>query len=187
MTRSHVVVTAALLALASPALARDVAGVNVPDALAVGGEELALNGAGLRRATMFNVKVYVGALYLKARSSDAAAIVQADEPKSVHMRFVRDVGKDKVMGAFREGFEKNSGGDAKALAPALDEVAAVIPAEMKSGMQLAVTYVPAKGTTVAAPAGEVTIPGKAFADAMFKNWLGPHPADDDLKKAMLGK
>jgi hypothetical protein len=188
MTWPRVSVAVALaVALGPSVLARDVEGVQVPDAITVDGAELALNGAGLRRATLFNVKVYVGALYLPARSGDAAAIVLADGPKSVHMRFVRDVGKDKVMDAFREGFEKNSAAEAKALVPALDRVASVVPPEMKKGMQLAVTYVPGKGTIVAAPSGEVTIPGKPFGDAMFRNWLGPNPADDGLKNAMLGR
>ena len=175
------------LLVAAPALAREVAGVKVPDTVSVEGAELKLNGVGLRRATMFNVKVYVGALYLAAPSMDPEAIVRADEPKSVRMRFLRGVGKDKIMGAFREGFEKNSAAEAKALQPGLDRVAAVLPGELIEGAELAVTYVPGKGTTVACASGEVTIAGKAFGDAMFRNWLGPHPADGDLKKAMLGR
>jgi Chalcone isomerase-like len=178
---------AAALVLAGPAAAREVAGVKVPEAVSVEATELRLNGAGLRRATMFHVKVYVGALYLAAPSRDADAVVRADEPKAVHMRFLREVGRGKIMDAFREGFEKNSPADAKALQPGLDRVAAVLPAELKEGTELVVTYVPGKGTTVASASGEVTIAGKPFADAMFRNWLGPHPADDDLKKAMLGQ
>ncbi len=175
----------ALLASA-PAAARDVEGVKVPDTVVAEGTELKLNGVGLRRATIFNVKVYVGALYVATPSKDPAAIVQADAPKSVHMSFLRGVEKEKVMGAFHEGFEKNSAPDLAAVRPGLDKVATVIPAEMKKGMTLNVTYVPEKGTTVVGPGGEVVIAGKPFADAMFRNWLGTHPADDGLKNAMLG-
>ena len=171
---------------AAPSPAADLAGVNVPGSVAIDGGELRLNGAGLRRATMFNVKVYVGALYLTAPSTDPELIVRGDAPKSVHMTFLRDVDQGKVMDAFREGFDKNSPADAKALLPALSRVATVVPKEMKKGMQLAITYVPGKGTTVTGPAGEVIIEGKPFADAMFRNWLGPKPADEDLKKSLLG-
>jgi hypothetical protein len=175
------------LAFAGPALARDVAGVRVPEAIEVDDTELRLNGAGLRWATMFNVKVYVSALYLATPSKDPNAIVQADEPKSVLTRFLRRMGKEKIIGAFRQGFERNSGADAKALQPGLERIAAALPAEIKEGMEVAVTYVPGKGTTVAGPSGEVTIAGKPFADAMFRSWLGTRPADDGVKKAMLGR
>ena len=174
-----------LALLAGSASAREVAGVEVAESMPLGGTELSLNGAGLRRATIFNVKVYVGALYLAVSARDPEAIVGSDEPKGVRMRFVRDVSKGKIMDAFREGFEKNVGTAAAALGPGLDRVAAAIPAEMKRGMELTVTYVPGKGTTVAGPAGEVTVAGKPFADAMFRCWLGEHPADEDLKRAML--
>jgi hypothetical protein len=51
-----------------------------------------------------------------------------------------------------------------------------------------VTYVPGQGTTVAAAGGSpVTVEGKDFADAMFRNWFGPRPADADLKANLLGK
>jgi hypothetical protein len=182
---SRLLLCSALL-LSGPALAREVAGVKVPESVVVDGSELALNGAGLRRATFFRVKVYVGSLYVAAPSKDAEAIVRTDEPKSVRMRFLRDVGRDKIMDAFREGFEKNVGAEARALQPGLDRLAGVIPAEMKEGSELVVTYLPGKGTLVTGPSGEVTIEGKPFADAMFRVWLGARPADDDLKKAMLG-
>src|SRR5689334_2848342 len=109
-----VVLTLALLA-ALPARALEVAGIAVPGSVTVEGAELKLNGAGLRRATMFNLKVYVGALYLTTPSTDADAIVRAEEPKSIQMRFLRSVERDEMMKKFREGFDKNSPSDAKAL------------------------------------------------------------------------
>ena len=172
---------------ALPALARDVEGVDVPDNVTVEGTKLALNGVGLRRATIFNVKVYVGALYLTTPSADPEAIVRADEAKSVRMHFLREVSRDKVMGAFREGFEKNSAAEAAALTRDLEKVEKVVPADMKPGMQLTVTYLPGEGTVVTGPEGRTTIAGKPFADAMFRNWLGAKPADDGLKQGMLGR
>jgi hypothetical protein len=136
---------------------------------------------------MFNVKVYVGALYVTEKTKDSNAIVQAEAPKAVHMQFVRDVERGKVMDAFKEGFEKNSKNEAKALGPLLDRVAKTIPNEMKPGMRLTVTYLPGQGTTVVGPEGEVTIEGKPFADAMFRNWLGGNAADKDLKNKLLGR
>ncbi len=181
---------AALLALAAApdpahAQARDVAGVKVPEQVEVAGQPLRLNGAGLRKK--FVVKVYVGALYLAAPSSDPEAIVAADAPKRVRMIFLRDVDRKSILDTFREGFANNSPAQAKELAAQLASIEAAIP-DMKEGKDLVVTYVPGQGTTVAAAgAAGATVAGKGFADGLFRNWLGPKPADGDLKKAMLGR
>ncbi len=180
------VLAAIALSLAAPSGAREVGGVQVPETITAGGRELKLNGAGIRKKSFLAVKVYVGALYLPAPSRDAAAIVAADEPKVVRMRFLRDVTRDQVMGAFRDGFHDNSPADAAALVPKLDAVAAILPDELKEGAELDVSYLPGQGSAVSVAGGRTaTIEGKAFADALFRNWLGPKPADGDLKKDML--
>lgn len=175
------------LCVATPALARKVAGVEFPDSAVVGGQTLQLNGAGLRKK--FIIKVYAGGLYLAEPSKDAAAVVAADAPKRVRMVFLRDVTKAQVLDAYREGFEKNSGGPGlPALVAKLEQIAPAIPAELKEGAEMLVTYVPGEGTTVvAAGGGTVTVAGKEFADALFRNWLGTKPADDGLKEGMLGR
>jgi hypothetical protein len=177
----------AALLLAHAASAAEVAGVQVPDTITVAGKELKLNGAGVRKK--FVVKVYVGALYLPAPASDAAAIVRADEQKSVHMRFLRGVSRDQVMDAFRDGFRNNGGeAEAAALGPSLNRVAPIVPRELKQGEQMFIDYVPGTGTIVTVPtSGQVIIEGKRFADAIFLNWLGSEPADSGLKDKMLGR
>jgi hypothetical protein len=181
--------TLAALILATLALdagAREVAGVDVPEAAALAGKQLVLNGAGLRKRAFF--KVYVGALYAEARSSDPEALVAADAPKLVRMHFLRDVDRDSIIKTFREGFEKNSGPLAAAAAAKLPQVERILPPEIHKGQVMIVSYVPGAGSTVAIEGGAgTTVEGKEFADALFRTWLGPEPADSDLKQAMLGR
>jgi hypothetical protein len=173
------------LGLSTPAAAIEVAGVQVPDTTTFAGKTLVLNGAGLR-SKLF-VKVYVGALYLEQRSGDAAAIVAADAPWKVVMTFKREVDKEKIIGAFKEGFENNSPADAASLAPALARVDATMK-DLKEGDVLTIAYAPGTGSTITTPAGAtVTIEGRAFGAALLRNWLGEKPADSGLKKGMLGK
>ena len=174
------------LALAAPAHARKASGVEFPDAIDVDGQKLGLNGTGLRKK--FIIEVYVAGLYLVEPSHDADAIVKADAPKRVRMVFLRDVSKKQILEAYRDGFRANSGG------PQLDALLAKLQriepglVDVKSGQEMLVTYEPGKGTTVSATGGApATIEGKDFADAMFRNWLGPKPADGDLKSGLLGK
>ncbi len=172
------------LAAAVPVHARQVGGVEFPDTVSVGGKELRLNGAGVRKKLF--IQVYVGGLYVAQPSGDAAAVLAADAPKRVRMVFLRSVDRKKIMETYREGFENNSGGPAlQGLLAKLDRIAPAL-ADMRRGGEMFVTYEPGKGTTVAsAGGGSVTVEGKDFADAMFRNWLGPNPADSDLKKAFL--
>jgi hypothetical protein len=176
----------AVLALAPEARALEVAGVTLAPTASLGGRTLVLNGAGLRKRVFF--KVYVGGLYVEARSSDPEALVAADQAKLVRMHFLRDVDRDSILGAFREGFRNNSPATAAEATARLAEVEKVLPAEVKKGQVLVVSYLPGAGSAVGIEGGpSAAVEGKAFADALFRNWLGPQPADADLKDGMLGK
>jgi hypothetical protein len=154
------------------------------DEVTVDGQALKLNGMGLR--TKFVINVYVAGLYVENVSKDAASILKADETRRVDMRMLRDLDQKAIVEAIRAGFEKNSGAQMGALKERLDKLCALIPATIKDGQTLTLTYVPGKGTSVVG-AGEATfLPGKDFADALFSVWLGKSPVDDGLKKGMLG-
>ena len=180
---------AALLLAALPVSALEVSGVEVSETLQAGGQTLSLNGAGIRKKSFLGIKVYVGALYLTQRSTDAAAIVALDAPKVLRITMMRDVDKESMQKAFREGMEANSPGQTSALASRLKQVEDSFPAEFKEKQILVVSYVPGQGTTVGvAGTKPITIEGKDFADALFRIWLGPKPSDgglEDLKAALL--
>ena len=136
---------AALLFAALPASALEIAGVNVADTATLDGKTLALNGAGLRTKSFLAIKVYVGALYVTQRSGDAAAIVAADAPKLLRITMLRNVDKDTMLNAFRDGIAANSPNQAAALAPRLKQVENSFPAEFKEKQVLAVSYLPEIG------------------------------------------
>ncbi len=180
---------AALLAagflLASPvALARELAGVTMPDTVTVGEKTLKLNGMGVRKKAIF--KVYVGGLYLETASKDATAILAADAPRAIRMQYVRNVEKAKITEAFREGFENNAKELAAKQKGAIDKMIAAFP-DLKDGETMSFTYVPGKGTTLIHGGKDLfAAEGKEFADAVFSLWLGPRPPSEDLKKGLLG-
>jgi len=167
----------------SGAQARDFHGVRMPDAVTISGKQAKLNGMGLRRKFVFDV--YVAGFYVETPSTDPAKLIASDEVKRMTMMMLRDLGKDKIVDALREGFEKNSKDRMPALKDRLDQLAAMIPDAKKNGT-IVITYVPGDGTTLSTSGERSVIPGKDFADALFSVWLGPAPVDDDLKKGLLG-
>ena len=171
-----------ILVLALPALAGSLADVSLPDTAAVGGKSLVLNGMGLR--TKLFIKVYVAGLYVEAKSKNATALVYADAPKQIVLKFIYSPSASQMQGAFREGFENN--GAPAALKPSIDKFLAAVPGA-KKGDEMAITYLPGTGTTLSFNGKDlVTVPGADFMRAAFNIWLGPKPPTDDLKTGMLG-
>lgn len=174
----------ALLLIALPLLAKEVAGVKMQDSVKIDGKQLTLNGMGLRTKAIF--KVYVAGLYAETPSNNAASLVASEQLKQVRLVMLRDLSKNKISEAVMEGFEKNSKTQMPKLKQRLDQFIAAIP-DLKEGEDLVITYIPGKGTTLSTKAGDrITTPGKDFADALFSVWLGATPVDEKLKQGLLG-
>jgi hypothetical protein len=173
------------LVLAAPALAKERAGVNMPDSINAEGKSLKLNGVGLRKKAIF--KVYVAGLYVESPSQDANTVIKSDQVKQVKMVMLRDLDKEKITEAVKDGFEKNNKAQMPALKERLDNFTSAIP-DVKKGDTLTLTYVPGKGTSVTSKTGQaLSVQGKDFADALFSVWLGKEPVSEDLRDEMLGK
>jgi predicted deacylase len=173
------------LAVALPVLAATVADVRLDDTVAVGGHNLVLNGAGLRKK--FIVKVYVGGLYLAAKNGNATAIMAADAPRRQVMHFLYSVSKDQMCEAWNEGLEDNMPNASAEVKGAFKTLCALME-PIPKGNRLVLTYVPGTGTTVEIN-GKMkgTLPGKATADAILATWIGPKPGPgNDFKNAVLG-
>lgn len=179
----------AVLALwAGWAQAAEVGGVKLADSVEVGGQTLALNGAGVRNKWFF--KVYVGALYLPQRSTDASSVLVATAPRRIALHMLRDLGSRKFNAAFSEGISANhSAAELAVLQPALEQMRAIFDRvqEAHAGDVVLIDYVPGSGTVISVNQNaQGTIPGLDFNRALMKIWLGNKPAQDDLKKALLG-
>lgn len=175
-----------ILLLSVPLAAREVGGVNVPEIVEVGGAPLVLNGAGLR--TKFFVKVYAGALYLPKLEKDATRVLAHEGPAAVHLHFIHsEVSAAKLVDAWNDGFSANLDATQLAVLKArIDRFNALFQTARK-GDVIRLDYNPGAGTSVIIK-GETrgTIEGADFFRALLAIWLGKHPADDDLKRSLLG-
>lgn len=187
---SHSVRIATLLAalLAVPGLqAAEVAGISLDEKIRVGNSELVLNGAGLRSKVF--IKVYVGALYVTQKSAAPAALLDAPGMRRMSLRLLRDIDSDTLYAALRDGLkENNSEIDLLALKGSIEQFAEVMKkiGHARSGDTVAIDFAP-DGVTVSFN-GEVRgkVGSTPFARALLKVWLGDHPVDASLKKALLG-
>jgi len=177
-----------MLAIAVPVQAKKVAGVEIPDTLDAGGVELALNGAGVR--TKYFMDIYVGGLYLTSSSSNAKAIMSANESMGLRLHIVSGMvtGED-MEEAVTEGFDNATNGKTEAMSANIDAFVQVFREPIAKDDTFNIIYEPGAGIQVYKnDEHKGTIVGDmAFKQALFGIWLGDKPAHGKLKSGMLGK
>lgn len=174
------------LAWSAATHAVEVGGVNLPDKQSVGGQELVLNGAGVRTRAIF--KVYVGALYVPAKATSVQGVL-AKGPRRIQMNVLRNLTPDQLVDALVDGMkDNNSEAELAAVKAQQDQLVAAMKGlgNVKEGDIVALDYFNGVTHVVLNGQSKATIPGDAFNAALTKVWIGEKPAQADLKKAMLG-
>lgn len=170
----------------SSSIAREVAGIEITESIRIGDTELMLNGSGIRTKFFFNI--YVGSLYSKKKGSSLEEISAQGGPYRVSMSILYDeISAEKLNGGWAKGFEKNLTVDErKALQSSIDRFYTLFETVHKN--DVIDIDVSSNGFTTVYLNGnkQGDINDKAFPDALLQIWLGESPADDDLKRGMLG-
>lgn len=164
----------------------EVGEVTMPKTLEFNGETLAFNGGGIRKKLF--LKLYSGALYLNNKSSEARMIANADETMAIRLVITSGfVSSDAMSDAVEEGFEASTNGNTGAIKSKINEFMGFFSEDIVEGDIFDITYQKGIGTVAYKNNKKLgTIPGMDFKKALFGIWLGDDPADDKLKKGMLG-
>ena len=187
-----VVLCASFFSLAeqSPSLSSttQVEGVNLPKMFQWNDRVLPLSGAGLRTQYFFNVAVI--ALYGSSSYSEATGSPLIDFPAVVEIHFLRDVDWDDITGELDLGLKANQTKEEMVnLSPAIKQLNEVIKTagEVKDGSSVSLLM---RENEVEVRLnkkllGTNSTPG--LGKALLKIWLGDHPVQESVKKALLGK
>ena len=155
-----------------------------------GGPQLVLNGAGVRYK-MAIIKVYVGALYLTAKKTDAEEVIRDSGPKRVAMHILIDeLTAQDLTASLNHALAANHIPAELALIESrlrrLNRMMNSIGVIRKGGV-IYLDYLPGVGTRVTVNGEEkITIKGEDFFQAMLRIWIGRKPVDGRLRDAMLG-
>jgi hypothetical protein len=166
--------------------AREIAGVAVPESVTLKNKALVLNGAGIRKKLF--MKIYVCALYLTAKRTAASEILADPEAKRIVMSFLyKEVGVERQVEGWNKGFrDNNSGEELKGLQDRINLFNSLFTT-VRKGDVIRFDYMPEEGTQVwINDTLNGTVPGEDFFAALLKIWLGPKPAEANLKDALLG-
>ncbi len=186
LSMKTVALVAVALCVAATARAADIGGVRLDDKASVGGQELVLNGGGVRTKVVF--KVYVASLYLPAKAADAAAAL-SKAPRRIQLNLLRNITADQLTDSLNDGLrDNNSDAELAAIKTQIGELMTIMKSfgDAKEGDVITLDFV--DGSTVVGFKGNKagSIAGEAFNRALTKIWLGDKPVQADLKKAMLG-
>jgi hypothetical protein len=172
-----------LLALFSLQLfSAELDGIKFDDSIKLENKDLVLNGIGIRRATIFKVKVYYGGLYIDKKSKDAEAVLNSPFPKQIIMNFVHDVDAKKLRNGFSDAMEAANKNHAE-FKSHMEKFNSHI-ADVVKGDKI-IVYFLADGVIVNAN-GKVSekINGSEFSKALFSIWF-INVADEGLRKGLL--
>ncbi len=173
------------LLLTGSVSAKEISGVDVAEHITVDAMQLQLNGAGVR--SKFFIDLYVGSLYLPSISDNIDAIIDAPV-SAVRLNITSGmITSDKMRDAINDGFDDATDGNTAQIQTEIDAFMALFSDEIKEGDQFTFATDKTLGVT-AYKNGEAqaTIEGEAFRQALLKIWLGDSPAQNSLKKALLG-
>jgi hypothetical protein len=160
-------------------------GVSFYTDLKLDGENLVLNGAGLREK--YWMDLYVAALYVPKKTNEAGKVIYNDSEMAIHIKIISNsVTRERFIESVNEGFASATHG--KATKEDIKKFVGYFSEPIKEGDKINLDYIPGKGVRVTKN-GTVkgTIPGLEFKKALFSIWLGTPPVQESLKNEMLGK
>lgn len=169
--------------------AREIEKIDFPEQIELTGQKLVLNGVGLRtkRKLGINFRVYVAALYLAAKQTDAKAVLDSEGAKELRLAFLRSIDKDTLREAWQEGYMSNCESTCTATSEQLKAFNAAM-VDVKDKSELIIQFAKDKVTveTRGKESKKLEIPGAAFAKNLLAVFIGSKPATEDLKKGLLG-
>ncbi|MBM3916942.1 MAG: chalcone isomerase [Sphingomonadales bacterium] len=160
-------------------------GVSFNTELKLDGENLVINGAGLREK--YFMDLYVAGLYVPKKTADSKKIIYDDTEMAIHLKIISNsVTRERFIESVNEGFAISKHGSASK--EEIKKFVGFFSEPIQNGDKIYLDYIPGKGVRVTKN-GEVkgTIPGLEFKKALFGIWFGTPPVQESLKNEMLGK
>ncbi len=190
----------------SLASAVEVEGFSLPDTQTIGTKTLKITGRpAVRKATIFAVKVYAGALYLETplAAMDSSKKISDDELKTrgrdlvsspqikrVQMTFVRDVSGKDIQKTWRENFEKNCGSDCEKYKSKLEELVEFLKDDVKKGDTFVFSFLGDQNEVkIRAQSSEPlskTVGDATFGRILLSAWV-VNVSATEVRDAFLGK
>jgi hypothetical protein len=167
-----------------------LAEVIYPNEVTVGGQKLLLNGYGMR--FRFGFRVYTAGLYTPSKLTKNEEVIKPSVAKRLHLVAQRDVKGDDFGKLFTRAMEDNmTKEDFSKIINGVIRMGSIF-AEAKQfakGDVILLDLIPGTGLVINFRNKQQGEPIKEpeFSQAMMQIWFGKKPADEQLRRALLGE
>ncbi|HEY3489159.1 MAG TPA: chalcone isomerase family protein [Candidatus Deferrimicrobiaceae bacterium] len=168
-----------LLALAAPLFAQDNAVRPAPPSVTINGQSLKLNGTGVRDNSVYDA--FAGSLYAPKSSPTPEALIEEPGDKLLRLDILKDkVEKERIMGAFEEGFIKDS--PDFATSPDAKRFLSLFKVDFYKGDKVEL-LLGGDGTVAASHNGKPlgSLKSSLLVRGILKSWFGDKPAAGERK------
>lgn len=176
-----------LLCLTPAAHAKRVLDIKVPDVQTFAGNELVLNGAGVRSKFIYDL--YVIGLYTREPLTDADAIIAADEAMSLRIYIISDLITGERFAEYtHDGFVRSTHGNLAPIRKEVDTLVESFRSNLQKNDVYDLVYLPETGVVIYRNGKKEDVAeGLEFKQALFGIWLSDKPVNSHLRSELLGK
>ncbi|PRC95169.1 chalcone isomerase family protein [Solimicrobium silvestre] len=170
------------------AFAVDVFGIKVPESVTISNQELVLNGAGIR--TKFSTKYAVASLYLHEKKTTVDDVIALSGSKRLCLVLMKSSSSDYFAEGFITGIRNNATREERekvfSSMAKFGQLFSII-SDFQKGDIVTIDWIPNKGIVFAINDKQLgeSINDQLFYSLFLKIWLGDHPLDSSLKRALL--
>ena len=161
-----------------------IADVKIPVKISYDKKTLQLNGSAIRKVSMFNVKVWVSALYVESSTNSASELIDSKATKIIDLHALYDVTATDSVKGWRIAFDDNCESKCSVLAPEIQRFYKSVPT-FKKGTAYRYIFT-AEDVKILLENQEIfSSANQDFRTLLLKTWIGPKPPSEDVKKSLL--
>ncbi len=176
-----------IMILSIALFAKEIGGVNIQKNIILDNHTLSLQGAGVRSKFIFDI--YIGALYLQNKTNDPQKIINENSSSDIRMVITSSlITRAKMKEGFSDDFETIKSLGYKVDDNILKKFLLTFNTKIRKGDIYDFAYFPQVGLVIFKNKKMIlTIKNMNFKKALYAIWLGKKPAQESLKKKMLGQ
>lgn len=162
----------------------DYAGIKIPEKIIFQKTELKLNGATIRKVSLFNVKVWVSALYTEISITDAEKIINTNSTRIIDLYAIYDVPAADSVKGWKLALDTNCESKCQILDAEIQRFYKSVP-DFKKGSIYRYVF-SASGVVILLNEKEIfTSKDTEFRSLLLKTWIGKNPPTEQIKADLI--